>query len=386
MGGSQAERQLILLSAGTVARRQTMHERVDPLIAHVNWKRLGETLRSRKLLPRLGPRILELTEDVSDDFVSAVEESVVAGRRQGALLQLVSLRLMSALAEQDILCSALKGPMLGEAIYGDPGRRPSSDIDLLVSAEQLSAAVEVVREMGYHAPTDYTQDCGLPLLHFVLIHERGELPTVELHWRVHWYERSFARERLLPPVESRADNWHPGPADELASLLLFYARDGFIDLRLATDLGAWWDVYGSDLPGGALDEVLQSFPSFGRVIPTAAVVAERVVGLPANQIVIDRPKPGIRERMAWRLANPNPDASSSQLYADMGLVDGLLMPAGGSRAFVRRQILPPRAVLIEQARHAAKSRPRSALGHCAGVLARYGLTIARAWRSPEALR
>ena len=386
MDGSQAERQLILLSAGTAARRETMRERVDPLISRVNWERLGETLRSRKLLPRLGPRILELTERASDDFVCAVEESVVAGRRQGTLLQLVSLRVIAALAEHNIRCTALKGPMLGEAIYGDLGRRPSSDIDLLVSAEQLPAAVGVVRKMGYHAPTDYTQDCGLPLLHFVLIHERGELPTVELHWRVHWYERRFAHERLLPPVADRVDSWHPDPADELASLLLFYARDGFIDLRLATDIGAWWDVNGSGLSAGALDEVLWSFPSFGRVIPAAAVAAERVVGVPASRVVVDRPKPGIREHLAWRLANPNPDGSSSQLYADMGLVDGLLMPAGGSRAFVRRQILPPRAVLVEQARHAAKSRRRSALGHCAGVLARYVLTLTRAWRRPETLR
>jgi hypothetical protein len=91
------------------------------------------------------------------------------------------------------------------------------------------------------------QDCGLPLLHFVLVHERGELPPVELHWRVHWYERSFARERLLPPAVDPPGDWRPAPADELAALLLFYARDGFIDLRLASDLGAWWDVHGAEL-------------------------------------------------------------------------------------------------------------------------------------------
>ena len=105
-------------------------------------------------------------------------------------------------------------------------------------------------------PTDYVQDSGLPLLHFVLVHERGELPPVELHWRVHWYEQRFARERLLPPTAGQEGQWRPAPADELTSLLLFYARDGFIDLRLATDLGAWWDVHGPDLDPGALDEVL----------------------------------------------------------------------------------------------------------------------------------
>jgi hypothetical protein len=384
MSSFGAERQLILLSAGTAARRRAMSERAERLTADVDWPRLAETLRLRKLLPTLGPRILEFADGrAGDDFAAAVEQALEAGRRQGAFLQLISLRVIAMLADAGIRCAPLKGPLLGEAIYGDPGRRLSSDIDLLVSSEQLHAAVEVVRGLGYDAPTDYVDDCGLPLLHFVLVHERGEMPPVEFHWRVHWYERSFAHERLLPPAVDPPRDWRPAPADELAALLLFYARDGFIDLRLAGDLSAWWDVYGADLPAGVLDELLRIYPAFARVIPVAVEVAERMVGLPATQLVGDMPKLGLRERMAVRLANPNPHSSQSQLYADMGLIDGLLMPRGGLSAFVRRQLLPPPEVLDQQARHGARRRARSPLGRCAGVLARYGLTMTRLMRAPE---
>jgi hypothetical protein len=178
----------------------------------------------------------------------------------------------------------------------------------------------------------------------------------------------------------------PAPADELAALLLFYARDGFIDLRLAGDLSAWWDVYGADLPPGALDELLRTYPAFARVIPVAVKVAERMVGLPATRLVGDMPKLGLRERIAVRLANPNPHSSQSQLYADMGLIDGLLMPRGAFSVFVRRQLLPPPEVLDQQARHGARRRARSPLGRCAGVLARYGLTMTRLMRAPETPR
>jgi Uncharacterised nucleotidyltransferase len=387
MSSSQAERQLILLSAGTAARRRAMREQAGRMIGEVDWPRLAEKLRLRRLLPALGPRILELAgERADDDFALAVNQAVDAGRRHGAFLQLVSLRISAMLADAEIRSTPLKGPLLGEAIYGDPGRRLSSDIDLLVSPEQLHAAVEVVRGLGYGAPTDHVYDRGLPLLHFVLVHERGELPPVELHWRVHWYERSFARERLLPPAVDPLGDWRPAPADELAALLLFYERDGFIDLRLASDLGAWWDVYGADVPPGALDELLGAYPAFARVIPVAVEVAERIVGLPATQLVGDMPKLGLRERMAVRLANPNPHSSRSQLYADMGLIDGLLMPRGTFSAFVRRQLLPPPEVLDQQARHAARQRARSPLGRCAGVLGRYGLTMTRLMRAPETLR
>jgi Uncharacterised nucleotidyltransferase len=387
MSSSRAERQLILLSAGTAARRRAMGERADRLTAEVDWPALAETLRLRKLLPTLGPRIVELAKGrASDDFAGTVEQAIVTGRRHGAFLQLMSLRAIAMLADAGIRSTALKGPLLGEAIYGDPGRRPSSDIDLLVSPEQLQTAVEVVRGLGYGAPTDHVYDRGLPLLHFVLVHERGELPPVELHWRVHWYERSFARERLLPPAVDPLGEWRPAPADELAALLLFYARDGFVGLRLASDVSAWWDVHGADLPPGALDELLGANPAFARVIPVAVEVAERMVGLPATQLVGDMPRLGLGERMAVRLANPNPRSSPSQLYADMGLIDGLLMPRWGFGAFVRRQVLPPPEVLDQQAQHAARRRARSSLGRGAGVLARYGLTMARLMRVPETLR
>jgi len=386
MARSRSEQQLILLSASTAARRLALSGRVEGLIEDVSWPQLAETLYRRKLLPMLGPRIMELAEGrASDEFGVTVEEVIDAGRRHGAFLQLVSLRAIAMLADAGIRSIALKGPLLGEAIYGDPGRRPSSDIDLLVPPEQLQTAVEVIRELGYRAPTDYVYESGLPLLHFVLVHDRGELPAMELHWRVHWYEGSFASERLLPPVVDPSGDWRPAPADELAALLLFYARDGFVGLRLASDLSAWWDACGADLPPGALDELVRTYPAFARVIPVAIRVAEKTVGLPAAEIM-RVPKLGLRERMAVRLANPNPHSSQSQLYADMGLIDGLLMPQGGFSAFMRRQVLPPPEVLDQQARHAARRRARSPLGRGAGVVGRYGLSMTRLVRAPETLR
>jgi hypothetical protein len=280
----------------------------------------------------------------------------------------------------------LKGPFLSEALYGDPGRRVSSDIDLLVATEQLPAAVEVVRRLGYASPTDYIEGSGLPALHFALPHEDGELPPVEIHWRIHWYERNFARERLLPPDAHTKSNWRPAPVDELAALLLFYARDGFIDLRLATDIGAWWDTFGVDLQLGALDDLLHAYPAFARIIPVAARVAENIVGLPTAHIIKDMPALGFRDHMAMRLADPNPRASRHQLFADMGLIDGLLMPPGDFRAFFRRKILPPREVLDEYAQRSPTGRAVSPLGYSMRVLTRYGLALGQVIRGPETLR
>lgn len=387
MARYQAERRLILLSAGIASRRSSARDEVGRLAREVNWPRLAEMLRSRRLLPALGPRLLDLTGgQATGDFVGAVEDALRAGRRQGAFLQLVSTHLTAVLADAGIRSTPLKGPLLSDAIYGDPGRRPSADLDLLVAPEQLRDAVAVVRGMGYEAPGDYVQHDGFPMLHFALMHKRRELPPVELHWRIHWYERRFAQERLLPCAGDPPSTWRPSPPDEFAALLLFYARDGFAGLRLATDLSAWWDALGAELRPGALTELILAYPALEHVLKAAVTVAERVVGIPASQTISGMARPGLRERAAVRLANPDPRTSEpQQLHADMGLIDGLLTPPGGFGAFVRRQVLPPHEVLDARARLARDRRAISRLGYSMRVLVRYGLTIVRLIRTSNTI-
>ena len=378
-----AEEKLILLSAGTSARRRAARPRAEQLGSLVDWTALAKMLSARRLMPTLGPRVVELTGgDAAGEFASVLEEALAAARRQGALLVLVAARVQGKLTEAGIRCTPLKGPHLSETIYGDPGRRLAADVDLLVAREQLAAAVTVVRQLGYAAPTDYVDDRGLPSLHFALVHERGELPPVELHWRIHCYEGSFAGQRLLAPVDGISWDWRPAPIDELTALLLFYARDGFMDLRLATDIGAWWDVFGSSLEPAALDEPIRAYPELERALLAAARVAEQTVGLPMREITHRDARLGPRGRIAVRLADPHPHASQPQLYANMGLIEGLLAPTGGLWGFVRRQLILPREVLRAQARRTPGRRPSSRSGHGVRVLGRYALALTRLFRAP----
>jgi hypothetical protein len=206
---------------------------------------------------------------------------------------------------------------------------------------------------------------------------------VELHWRIHWYETSFARERLLCPDTDAPHGWRPTPIDELTALLLFYARDGFVNLRHAVDLAAYWDTFGAALAPGALDESIRAYPALAHVLLVAAKVAERMVGLPLDRLTETSPKLGGRGRIAMRLADPHRYASEQQIYADMGLIDGLLTPPGGFRAFIKRQVIPPREVLRERAHKAQQERTGSTLGHSVRVLGRYGLAMTRLLRPAE---
>jgi hypothetical protein len=162
--------------------------------------------------------------------------------------------------------------------------------------------------------------------------------------------------------------------DELVAMLLFYARDGFIGLRHAADLAAWWDAYGSYVARGALHETIDAYPALEPVLAAALQVAEKTVGLPSTQIVAPTARLGRRGRIAVRLAEPYPHSSEAQLYAHIGLIDGLLTPPGGFREFVKRQA----ALSREPDGAGPPPTPAwsgSAFAHSARMFARYGLAM-----------
>lgn len=376
MSDLAAERELARLSAATRARREAEGERLERLAGAVDWSALTQLLQGGRALTMLGPRILAISGDqASDEFKTVLAAALERGRHQEVLLQLAGGLAMDALAGAGIRAAALKGPLLGGAIYGAPGRRPSSDVDLLVPAEDLHRAVEVARGLGYEGPIDRPMADGLPLLHFSLTHKGGELPPLELHWRIHWYERHFARERLLPPGPESPNDWRPATGDELAALLLYYARDGFTGLRQACDLGAWWDRFGTEVRDGALDETSATYPELAPALTAALARARSAVGLPGS---LSRSELRSRQRIAVRLATREPVyRSREQLFAEIGLIDGLLTPPGGLGAFVRRQVFPPREVIRERAEKDGDAPVASPLAYGLSALARFGLALAR---------
>lgn len=371
------ERRLILLSAGTAERREARADEMRALAATVDWERMAHGLRSRHLLASLGPRLVPLADEA--EFAAAVDDALEAGRRQSAFLQLVARSAVGALADNGIRAATLKGPDLGEAIWGDPGRRLSGDVDLLVPAADLDRAVAVVRGLGYGAPADRIEANGLPLLHFALLHESGELPPIELHWRIHWYETAFAGERLLPPSIDAAPDWRPAPADQLAALLLYYARDGFLDLRLAADLGACWDTFGGELAPGALDAVGAAYPALAPPVRAGALAAEHVVGLPGARLLQGSRPSRARERLAIRFADPFPSVSEKQAYAEMSLVDGLLAPPRSLGAFLQRQVLAPAERDSETDAETGSLAFAGRFLHRCGIFFRFGVALVGAF-------
>ena len=366
-----AHEELVLLAAGTTARRRASAGRLHELLVQVAWERLLAALAHQRLVPLLGARVLELAGAAAPaTFADAVGEHTDAARQAGGLLELTTLRVAAALETAGIANVPLKGPLLARALHGDPGMRFSRDIDVLVGRQDLQRAAAALEPLGWRRDGG----AGEPVLHLTLTHDAG-LPEVELHWRLHWYETAFASQAL-----ARAQ---PGPdgvrrlqgVDELTALLLYHARDGFAGLRHAIDATAWWDAHAGAPVDALLAPTLAEHSALGRALCASATVLERLAGVPADRLVPIPAVPPWGLRAAVALANPLMHGKRQQIAAEITLVDGLLTPAGQRREFVRRRVL----VAPEELPAEASRRPiaMARAEHVVRVLRRLPLAFMR---------
>lgn len=380
---SQVDKLLLLLASISRVRAERS-ELLRELVVRCDHPDLIAALSRQRLLPLGGRRLEEHAGDLlTPAFRDAAEQATQENRRHAVVAEGLTLRMLAALDASGVRAMSLKGPFLARALYGDPAMRMSDDIDLLVAAENLSAAKAALRGGGYRPASE--PDDRLPILHSELVHEDAWMPRVELHWRVHWYETSFSRRALERAEPGPEGILRPRPVDELAMLLLYFARDGFFGLRLAADVAAWFDTRSVELPPDALARVADEHPGLRSALVTSAHVAERLVGVPAEPLGATRMEATHRRSLATRLANWNQRGSPAQIHANVRLIDGLLSPPGARGDYLRRNFVAMPAAATAGA--ALGPRTLAYLRYAGSLLARYGLALwsvrgGREWSAP----
>jgi hypothetical protein len=326
------EERLALLLAGTEAKRRARAPEAAALLAAADPGRLIALLERLHVTVLFGRRLIELVGDVGPVLGERITARTELARQHGRLHDLATLSILAELERDGIRALPLKGSALARELYGDVGARSSGDIDVLVDAGDLQHAIASVERAGWRWQPQPARASALPVLHETLSHAR--LPRVELHWRVHWYETRFAADALARARSARSHQpLVMAPADGLAALTLFYARDGFAGLRMAADVAAWWDAVGKGADAGrSIDGTARCYPELAGPLLVGARLLSSLVGLPAR--LDDGP---FRWKVAANLATPLLEKSTPQLRANASLADLLLAPPHGRAASLRRE-------------------------------------------------
>jgi hypothetical protein len=335
------EAELTMRLASTAPVRNASRPRLVNLLRRVDSRAYTALLDERGLLTMLGSRAIELAPEAADDLLrSRVEAARREARVRALMLDATLRRLVGALEERGIPALPLKGTTLADRVHGDPGLRPTTDVDLLVPRAQIGAAVQALRALGYPAPEDPVWTKGLPEMHYTFMRRDAGSPRVELHWRVHWSERSFSEELLRSSTEARDGLRRAKPAQELALLLLIYARDGLYGPRLLADIAAWWDQLGDQVAPGVLDGIVARNPALRRSLVAALECLQRFVGVPTRHLLWDA-APDRSTRRAIGLADPLFADEGADVVATVMLIDALLSMGREKLGFLQRYYLQP---------------------------------------------
>jgi hypothetical protein len=203
-------------------------------------------------------------------------------------------RILNALESCGIPAYPFKGPVLSVMLHGDPARRQSKDLDILVPKEKVRKAIDCLDSLGYGAKTSLA---GARLA----AHRRTEYElqffrrdgklTVELQWAVVPGFFGFDHEKLgiWSILEKRARSGIAFPMLPPEETLLLLCVHGA--KHLWCKLGWVCDVAG--LLASAPPDFRRAFELAGRcgvtrLLHLGLLVAERLTGAPLPQDVSAR--------------------------------------------------------------------------------------------------
>jgi hypothetical protein len=259
---------------------------------------------------------------------------------QGLKAKRLLLRALDALSQVEILPALLKGYGLASRLYPEPLLRPTSDVDLLVTREELDRAAAALTALGLTRHDDPGAD---PLESHHHLAFGGPAGTVELHFRAtSGLGTPGGRDALSPLLISGELDGLPvrylAPADELVYLAVHAAQHLFLRLGWLLDLKLLLLAH-PQIDAREVESIARS-SGMSSAIWLSLFAAQRAVGLELPPSLLQGLRPS-----RWK------SIAGAQLFSEERLVSASLARSP-SLAFAVRSAMAEGAVRM--GRHAVE--------------------------------
>jgi hypothetical protein len=237
--------------------------------------------------------VVQLVEPVARELTTVPAPAMAQLEAEARRITLANLdavaeliRVLDLLGAAGITGLPFKGPVLARTAYGDVGSRRFLDLDVLVDPDTVPAALEVLGAAGYRPVFDLTDRQWRAARRHehaaALVDGAGHL--FELHWAI--ADRASMLPRDCGPLFDRATTVSLGgrqvatldPTDQLAIVAIHGGRHLWERLAWVCDVAEAAATPGAD-PDRAYD--MARGAGYGKAVPVAFRVAERVLGTPA---------------------------------------------------------------------------------------------------------
>ncbi|MFQ5857612.1 MAG: nucleotidyltransferase family protein [Anaerolineae bacterium] len=326
-----------------------------------SWRRVLVVADENHITPLLASNLRGVSRDevgLPAWFVQELDQRRYACLARRAQVAFHLAPLLEALHQGRVPTMLLKGALLAETVYADPGARSFFDVDLLVAPEDVPTAHQVLERRGYAAvrPVDFSCPPRTgPYLNSVLYGGRAPgLPLLHLHW--HLVNGSSPSDDYVFRIRmaelwAEAQNTHlwdaPVLAPEPHHMLIQQAehayREGFSKLSLLVDV-AW--VAQANRSHAFWERTLQVAQDWGLGTPCYSSLflcsGLGLVGVPPH--VLTRLRPAEPQRLAARILRRTLERPRTQPWGKLLYLANRQGLAGKVR-FAFRALCPPLAEL-----------------------------------------
>lgn len=179
----QAAEEILLLCATAAVSAEAKVRLSRILNQAVDWKHLLRLAEFHRIFPLIAHNL------ISEGFSKKIPQSCLDQLRNGyntviytnIILSRDLANVLAAFNSHGIESIPLKGTILAEILYGNPGLRTIVDIDVLVRSNDIPMARTIVTEMGYKQIEQ--EDRRQHRFHGAPYLKNGQFPVfLELHW------------------------------------------------------------------------------------------------------------------------------------------------------------------------------------------------------------
>jgi hypothetical protein len=303
--GKRAAREMLLLCA-TSSVAPERKERISQLAAGaVDWKYVLELAEFHNIAPLIARNLAEniAAGGIPQAYLERFDRIYKNSLYRSMVLSNELANILMAFSRQGIAAIVLKGTTMTEQLYGNPGLRIVSDIDILLKLDEIPQAESILRDIGY-LPSVPEQEWEHPFHRVPYFKQAQFLVSVEIHWNL-----DDARLITIPQKEiwSRAQPLQMkdcnasvlSPEDTLLFLSNNLSKPSNQLLRCLCDIAELLKKYKDTLDW---DYIVRSARSWG-IEKSVYYSLKQSAELPAVQVpdsVMGSLKPNLRHR--WLLA------------------------------------------------------------------------------------
>ena len=172
--GSQVEDGFVLLCA--LASAELSGEQIERIanwdFTAVDWQEFIRLAEHHGIIPLVARNLIEHARGLPEGIDATLRSSHELNMKRGLWFAAELGRIVRTFDLQGVPVMPFKGPVLAQSVYGDPGLRSFSDLDLMISSADFERAKHTLGEIGYRPAKELR-------------------PAVERFWLRNGYEQSF---------------------------------------------------------------------------------------------------------------------------------------------------------------------------------------------------